>query len=125
MRKALFNQCAEHVPNPEHYLTKWFKDAPLSEIKRENLKEFYRWSFLDTGVANPRDDLELEEYVQKFEEYSGHKLEPGYGSARAIRLTLDKVDMVHRPLVWYLVRFPQVDEATSSSCYDGLWPNKS
>jgi hypothetical protein len=115
MRKALFNQCVEHIPNPEHYLTKWFEDAPLSEIKRENLKEFYRWAFLNTGVANPTDELELEEYVQKFEEYTGHKLEPGYGKARAIRLTLDKVDMVHRPLVWYLVSPLHADEVTSSS----------
>jgi hypothetical protein len=107
MRKALFNQCIKHVPDPEYYLRKWFKDAPLSEIKCENLKEFYRWSFLNkgAGVANPTNDvdLELEEYVQKFEEYTGHKLEPGYGKARPIRLTFDKVDMVHRPLVWYLV----------------------
>ena len=115
MRKALFNRCAEHVPNPEHYLTKWFKDAPLSEIRRENLKEFYRWSLLNTGVANPTDDLELEGYVQKFEEYTGHKLEPGYGKARPIRLTLDKVDMVHRPLAWYLVNPLHPDEATSFS----------
>jgi hypothetical protein len=115
MRKALFNQCVEYVPNPEHYLTKWFKDAPLSEIKRENLKEFYRWAFLNTGVANPTDDWELEEYVQKFEEYTGHKLEPGYGKASAIRLTLDKVDMVHRPLVWYLVSPHDAVETTSYS----------
>jgi hypothetical protein len=80
------------------------------------LKEFYKWSFLNTGVANnPTDELELEEYVQMFEEYTGHKLEPGYGKARAIRLTLDKVDMVHRPLVWYLVSPLHADEVMSSS----------
>jgi hypothetical protein len=49
--------------------------------------------------------LELEEYVDKFEEYTGHKFEPGYSNAKSLRLTLDKVDMVHRPLVWYLVSY--------------------
>ena len=102
-RKTLFNCCIEHVPDPEKYLTKWFKDAPLSEIKRENLKEFYRWAFLNTRIVDPSNEKELEEYVEKFEDYTGHKLEPGYGNAKAIRLTLDKVHMVHRPVAWYLV----------------------
>jgi hypothetical protein len=79
------------------------------------MKEFYRWSFLNTGVVNPTNDLELEEYVEKFEEYTGHKFEPGYGNATAIRLTLDKVDMVHRSLAWYLVNPLHADEVASFS----------
>jgi hypothetical protein len=108
-RKELFNRCIEHIPDPEQYLVKWFKDAPLLEIKRENVKEFYRWAFLNTGVFDPIDEVELEEYVKKFEECSGRKIEPGLGSAKCLRLTLDKVDMAHRSLAWYLVSpFPHL-----------------
>lgn len=113
-RNALFQRCVEHIPDPERYLSKWFKDAPLLEVKRENVKEFYRWAFLNTSAVDPADEIELEENVEKFEEYTGHKLEPGYGKAKSLRLTLDKVDMIHRSLAWYLIVFV-VDNMTHFS----------
>lgn len=52
------------------------------------------------------EEMELEEYVDMFEEYSGLKIQPGSGSAECLRLTLDPVNMVHRSLAWYLVSSP-------------------
>ena len=101
-RKQLFKRCMEHMPDPERYLVKWFKDAPMSEIKRENVKDFYRWAFLNCKTS-PSTEAELEEYVDKFEDYSGLEFEPGSGRAGCLRLTIDPVDMVHRSLAWYLV----------------------
>lgn len=49
------------------------------------------------------DDEELEEYVDRFEILLGRKLALGRGSAVPLRLTLDKVNMLHRSLLWYLV----------------------
>ena len=49
------------------------------------------------------DDEELEEYVDRFETLLGRKLALGRGSAVPLRLTLDKVNMLHRSLLWYLV----------------------
>lgn len=106
-RKELFNRAVEHIPDPERYLIKWFKDASPAEIKRENLKQFYRWAFLNTGTLDPEDDAELEGYVEKFEDRTGYKLEPGLGSAEPLTVTLDEVDMAHRPLAWYLVSKPR------------------
>src|SRR5947207_10114862 len=57
-RKELFDRCIDRIPDPDRYLAKWFKDAPLSEIKRENVKEFYRWGLLNTGLSDPRDEAE-------------------------------------------------------------------
>jgi hypothetical protein len=102
-RKALFNRCIEQIPDPDRYWAKWFKDAPLSDIKRENVKEFYRWALLNTGVVDPRDEAELEEYVHTLEERTGWKMEPGFGRAKCLRPTLDKVEMAHRSLAWYMV----------------------
>src|SRR6266536_6378468 len=39
-RQTLFRICHENVPDPMRYLSKWFLDAPLSEIKRDNVKDF-------------------------------------------------------------------------------------
>ncbi|KAL8828060.1 MAG: hypothetical protein Q9191_002815 [Dirinaria sp. TL-2023a] len=102
-RRKLFDKCHATIEQPEQYLSKWFKNAPLSEIKRDNLKDFYCWAFLNKFAYGLLDDEELEEYVGKFEKLLGRKLEPGRGVAKPLRLTIDEVKMMHRPLVWYLI----------------------
>lgn len=57
------------------------------------------------------DDEELEEYVDRFETLLGRKLDLGRGDAVPLRLTIDKVNMLHRPLLWYLVSFYVPDES--------------
>jgi hypothetical protein len=113
-RRILFQRCHESIPDPEQYLSKWFMDAPASEIKWENVKEFFRWAFLNTGVPNTVDDEELDEYVVEMEKLLRRKIEPGRGNAKCLRLTLEKVDMLHRSLTWYLVS-PRNKERVNSS----------
>ena len=102
-RRQLFDLCMRSARTPDRYLTKWFMDAPLSEIKRENLKEFFAWAFLNKGAHGLLDDEELEEYIDEFEASLGRKLDPGRGAAIPLRLTIDEVKMMHRPLLWYFV----------------------
>jgi len=90
-RRELFQRCNNNVPDPERYLSKWFMDAPVSEIKRENVKEFLRWAFLDTGDLDEEHEEELEEYLEELEKLLSRKIEAGKGSAKCLRLTLDKV----------------------------------
>lgn len=93
----------DSVSDPEHYLSMWFKGAPSSDIRRENVKEFFCWSFLNKGNYGLLDDSELEDYADQLERILGRELPPGRGSATSLRLTLDRVQMLPRPLVWYLV----------------------
>ena len=102
-RRELFDITHGVIEDHEQYLQIWFKNAPLSEIKRDNVKDFYCWAFLNKGAHGLLDDEELEEYVRKFEKDLGRQLEPGRGAAVPLRLTVDEVKMMHRPLVWYLV----------------------
>ncbi|KAK7229619.1 hypothetical protein V2G26_001789 [Clonostachys chloroleuca] len=104
-RRKLFRRCHSNIPDPERYLTKWFRDAAVPEIKRENVKDFFRWAFLNTGEPDPAYDEELEEYVGEMEKLLGRSLEPGRGNAKCLRLTLDKVEMLHRSLIWYTCVF--------------------
>jgi len=112
-RRLLFQRCHKNIPDPERYLSKWFLDAPASEIKRENVKDFFRWAFFNTGESDLVDDEELEEYIREMEKLLGRKLEAGRGNAKCLRLTLDKVDMLHRSLMWYLVSFYRKMQADS------------
>ncbi|UNI16736.1 hypothetical protein JDV02_003146 [Purpureocillium takamizusanense] len=111
-RKELFERCHSNIPDPVQYLRKWFRGAPVADIKRENVKDFFRWAFFNTGEREPAYDEELEEYVGEMEKLLGRKLEPGRGNAKCLRLTLDKVEMLHRSLAWYLCVFV-VDTAAS------------
>ncbi|EJP61516.1 uncharacterized protein BBA_09540 [Beauveria bassiana ARSEF 2860] len=100
-RRKLFKRCHETIPDPVQYLRKWFRGAAEAEIKRENVKDFFRWAFLNTGEIESADEDELEEYVREMETLLGRKLQPGRGRAECLRLTLDKVEMLHRSLTWY------------------------
>ncbi|KAG5752792.1 hypothetical protein H9Q72_004888 [Fusarium xylarioides] len=101
-RQKLFQQCHDNIPDAGQYLRRWFRDAPEHEIKRENVKDFFRWAFLNMEDCDSTYDDELEEYIEKLEELLGRKLEPGRGDAKCLRMTLDKVEMLHRSLTWYL-----------------------
>jgi hypothetical protein len=102
-RRKLFHQCHNNIPDLSLYLRKWFRDAPESEIKRDNVKEFILWAFLNTDEFDPNYEEELEEYTQEIEKLMGRRFEPGRGNAKCLRLTLDRVEMLHRSLWWYLV----------------------
>lgn len=102
-RRELFNLCNENIADQEAYLKKWFLGADPKEIKRENVKEFMLWAFFNRGGPPGDDDEELEEYVAATEQRLGRPIEKGRGNAECLRLTLDRVSMLHRSLVWYFV----------------------
>ena len=102
-RNELYRRCFGSIRDPEVYLSKWFKGSSSWEIKRENVKEWFGWAFLNTATIEPKDEEELDGYADQLEVLLGRKLEPGKGNATSLRLTLDKVKMLHRSLWWYFV----------------------
>jgi hypothetical protein len=104
-RERLMQKVCAHLPEPEHYLSKWFMDAPPEEIKRENVKEFYAWSSLNKRYedVDHEEDIELDLYTNELEQKLDRSFDPGRGKAKSLRTTLDPVPMQHRPLVWYLI----------------------
>ncbi|KAF2185779.1 hypothetical protein K469DRAFT_726555 [Zopfia rhizophila CBS 207.26] len=104
-RRELVKRCFENIPDHEKYISKWFRDAPLHDVKRDNIKDFFRWAFFNTATPDPAHDSELEEYVKEFERRIGRDFQPGRGNVKCLRLTLDKSDTLHRSLIWYLCVF--------------------
>lgn len=102
-RRRLFDRCMASIPDPEYYLVKWFMDSPMSEIKRENVKDFLRWAFLSTQEINEAEEKEVNDYTVATEKLLGTTFAPGRGKAKCLRLTFDKVNMLHRSLFWYFV----------------------
>ncbi|MCJ1276558.1 hypothetical protein MMC21_004364 [Puttea exsequens] len=101
-RKELFQLCISSIDEPESYFRGWFRGADLRDIQRENVKQLYCWAFLNKSSWDPADEPELEDYTDKVEALLGSKLEPGWGNAVPLRVTIDEVKTQYRPLLWYI-----------------------
>lgn len=102
-RANLFARCNNNVSDPEKYIRQWLLGAKVDDIKRENVKEFIRWAFWNAGDVLQKDEDEVEDYVRALEKRLGWIIPHGKGSAKSLRLTLDKINCSHRSLFWYLV----------------------
>lgn len=117
-RKELFWKCWDKVPHPEYFVSRWFLGAKPSEVRRDNVREFYEWALMNRGGETDEDksrrmqehpeecreeEEELDSFVDGIETLLGRKLEPGKGSAKCMRLTVDAVNMSHRPVIWYVI----------------------
>jgi len=105
-RRALVEKCLNHAEDLQAP-SGWFYQRPLSTIKRDNFIEWAYWAIFSVhhnGEAAQEFQGEMEECIRIKERCDGRKLEPGHEkNVKAVKVTLDPVVMVHRPLVWYLI----------------------
>jgi hypothetical protein len=102
-RRVLFQRCSSYLATSD-YLSGWFFSAGF---KRDNVVDWLLWALFsatrDTCLVEWEE--ELEEYISMVEVIIDRKLALGYNTgARCMRPTIDSVSMLHRPLIWYLVR---------------------
>lgn len=86
--------------------TGWFFNSEASLIKRDNIKEWLLWALFGCNLDGLREEWidEIEGYIRRLEAYMGNKFDDGWSAtAKCMRLTLDPVIMLHRPLLWYTV----------------------
>lgn len=101
-RKRLFRQCLDTVPNGRRFLQLGTVGYDR-HIRRENVKEWLCWAFMNRNTWSEGEDQELEEYVQATEILAEQRISPGRGHFQSLRITQDEFTVLHRPLVWYLV----------------------
>ncbi|KAI7773593.1 hypothetical protein LA080_010363 [Diaporthe eres] len=111
-RRALFERCMATIPNFDHYLSIWFLGAELSDIRRENIREFLLWAFFDVDLRSDkhkhssRDDkysAEVDQYIARIENLWGRPFESGRGRAKCLRLTIDSIETKYRTVWWYAI----------------------
>ncbi|KAK4227323.1 hypothetical protein QBC38DRAFT_478180 [Podospora fimiseda] len=110
-RQAIFDKCAANIPNWESYLRGWFLNAPLSDIKHDNLREFLLWAFFDhdndsfSSTLDPDSESHLASLVSHIETSLNHKFPPGRGPAttKSLRLTIDPVSTKYHSVLWYFI----------------------
>jgi hypothetical protein len=94
----------------------WFNFTPFHSIRRDNVVEWVLWALFsasrDTALLEWEE--ELKGYVQCIERLLGRKLEDGLNEKiKCLKVTLDPVVSLHRPLLWYIVR------TISCPCFTG------
>ncbi|KAI0107790.1 hypothetical protein GGR51DRAFT_141781 [Nemania sp. FL0031] len=104
-RRALFLRCLDNIPDIARYLRTWFLGADESDIRKDNVREFFSWAFFDRHPGNETaaELEELDEYLAEVEKRLGYQLQPGRGKAKSLRLTLDDIEVRYRSVVWYLI----------------------
>lgn len=102
-RQILFDRCLNTTQDYDQYLSDWFLKGPTSAIGRENVKEFLRWAFLNTDIVDYYQEEEVELYLKQLETKLGVQFPQGRTDAKCLRLTVDKVNALHRSLTWYMV----------------------
>jgi len=106
-REALFHKCAESMTSES--ITGWFLRSPGLRICRDNVIDWLLWALFSVRNRDisPEWEDELGYYITVMGEYVGYPLIPGSNpDIQCLRLTMDSVPMVHRPFIWYMVRFP-------------------
>ena len=105
-RGALFRECFISIRNA-NYATGWFFHALSQHIRRENVVEWILWAlFSSTQDSQLAEwDEEIQGYIHVIEKLLGHRLEDGYNDEiKCMKVSMDPVLGVHRPLIWYMVR---------------------
>ncbi|RMD41346.1 hypothetical protein DV735_g3803, partial [Chaetothyriales sp. CBS 134920] len=59
-REKLFQRCLDTTGDHEEYYSKWFFGQNFHAIRRENIKEFFRYAFLYTDLSDPEHNEELD-----------------------------------------------------------------
>ncbi|KZT10371.1 uncharacterized protein LAESUDRAFT_721715 [Laetiporus sulphureus 93-53] len=105
-RRALFNKCLPYLCKAKG-AKGWFVtlDKPHSYISREQLVDVLLLHVFNSRRSDlqPEWKDELEEYVTRVEATVGHWFEDkSVAGRKGMMLTLDRVSMVHRPLILYI-----------------------
>ncbi|KAH0827380.1 hypothetical protein J3R83DRAFT_4033 [Lanmaoa asiatica] len=101
--KALFQRCSEYLGFAD-YPSGWFFRS--RSFHRMNVLEWLLWAFFSMPMNTSWEEWEDEmaEYMATVENVLGQALPDGYNKdTPCMRLTLDPVPMLHRPLLWYLI----------------------
>lgn len=88
----------------EKFTRVWFKEEELSDLRREDVKDFLAWRFLYRLEVTADDDEELEEYLNEIESILGSKFVAGRGPCKPSRVSTDPIAFQHKGFLFYSVR---------------------
>ncbi|KAL1731218.1 hypothetical protein EV714DRAFT_283532 [Schizophyllum commune] len=131
-RQELFRRCVHTAADSTAYPSGWFLPIPSDSksstptpsrtspapatLSYESVREWLLWAFFHAEVHEAREEWqeEIDGYLSAVEEYTGQPLDKGtVATSRGMRVTMDTVPMVYRPLIWYGI-VAGVDHSTAA-----------
>ncbi|KAI8339885.1 hypothetical protein BC941DRAFT_236369 [Chlamydoabsidia padenii] len=118
-REQIYMKCFDTVDNVEKWSVGWFyhrrdKSHPsFNEIYRRNIALWFAWAYWDKHLDEVLGDDEwanqLEWMIDTVEDKYKVRFPAGYNdNIKCIRLSLDPVLSLHRPLLFYLITYISV-----------------
>jgi hypothetical protein len=117
-REAAFVRTWGAYSDPHEYLSGWFKGVAVEELQREDIKDFISWRLWNSTQRAPEYEDELDHYLAMVEDSLHFKLPLGSSGKTSMAVTLEPLQTVHRPLLWYLVRRPDLKFPSRKSLTD-------
>lgn len=87
----------------------WFHFAPMDQVYADNIREWLSWAFAGRPLEEVKADADMSKMIDQALAMIEYRLElknlkPGYNpNVKAIRLTLDSMRVLNRPLGYYVV----------------------
>ncbi|KAI4213121.1 MAG: hypothetical protein LQ351_004275 [Letrouitia transgressa] len=112
-RRELFRKCLDTVPDIKEFI-KLGSREPRNKIRRDNVKEWLCWAFLNKATWNADEDAELDDYLKEIEGLLGEELPPGRGQFMVgghdliahVYLLYHSFHLHRRPLPDFFFEFP-------------------
>ena len=103
-RQQLFKKCLDTIPSPGRFLTVWCAVEQVCQVRRENVKTWLAWAILNKYQQEAKDQEELDHYLRGIETLcDGWVIPSGETPNQPLRVSLDQVVILHRPLIYYAV----------------------
>lgn len=102
-RRSMWVKTWDATPDPYEHTSLWFKGAPVEQLRREDLKDWIVWVLWNSTDRSVADEAELAEYVAYAEEVLKIRFCEGRSVHGPLLITAEPLNMLHRPLVWYIV----------------------
>jgi len=89
-------------------MTRWFHYCPKEQIQRDNVREWLAWAFTGRDLEECRSDQQAMDIIERSLELAENRLKTTFKEGRnphckTLRLTLDRVPVLSRPLGYYVV----------------------
>ncbi|TPX58854.1 hypothetical protein PhCBS80983_g02821 [Powellomyces hirtus] len=106
-RKRLYERCLEALGDHDAVkisISGWFFGAPIATIRRGNLRLWLAWAMFDSEPVDLSDSEmdEIEVFIDLTERASAVSFLQGHDrNVNCMRLTIDDMQMFHRPFIYY------------------------
>jgi hypothetical protein len=110
-------------------IANWFRCTPGRRVLRDNAADWLLWALFSARSAEVHREWEeeLDSYISVMGDYVGYPIGRGINfDMQCFRPTMDPVNMVHRPFIWYMARLSshQTLFYVPNPIFTDCWPRR-